>query len=368
MHIHSNRLRSALVASVAIGAVLCPAPARAQQIVFLDPYSQEILKAIGRLVSSVRIGAVDTAQQVANATNTVMADFHTSLAEQQILRNHIITPATCAAVDSAQAAAVGQQQAAITLDGVQNPLDRRGEGQPGTNGHEGWAQSRQSTLIGHFQTYCSDLDVENGLCNAAQPIVWQDRDQQARSLFSIPTYNQDSSDAANAYATNLIEPMVPAAVRVDDSKTQQGQDIMVQRQQYNASVSLARYVIADILASHAPTITAVPPDLQRQRQLDGQPASNTASWWDATNLYLRYHSTLTYQNALQSMGTAAAVDRAIAQSIDTGNNIAWASYNRLNQIAALLAASVSYQAMDRYRQVDRREPSFPSPQIAQGGN
>jgi hypothetical protein len=32
-------------------------------------------------------------QQVANATNTTMADFHTSLSEQQILRNHIITPA-----------------------------------------------------------------------------------------------------------------------------------------------------------------------------------------------------------------------------------------------------------------------------------
>src|SRR5664279_3811953 len=192
-------------------------------------------------------------QQVANATNTTMADFHTSLSEQQILRNHIITPATCAAVDSSQAAAVGQQQAAITLDGVQNQLDRRGEGQPGTNGHEGWAQSRQSTLLGHYQAYCSDLDVENGLCNAAEPAAWQSRDQQARSLFSIPTFNQDSSNAADAYATNLIEPAVPAAVRADQANTQPGQDIMVARQQYNSSVSLARYVVADILASHAST-------------------------------------------------------------------------------------------------------------------
>lgn len=368
MHIHSKKLRSALVASAAIGAVLLSAPAQAQEMVFLDPYSQEILKAIGRLVSSVRIGNVQTAEQVANATNTTMADFQISLSEQQILRNHIVTPATCAAVDSSQAAAVGQQQAAVTLDGVQNQLDRRGEGQPGTNGHEGWAQSRQSTLIGHVRTYCSDLDVENGLCNAADPVVWQDRDQQARSLFSIPTFNQDSSDAANAYATNLTEPAVPATVRADQANTQPGQDIMAQRQQYNASVSLARYVIADILASHAPTITAVPPDLQRQRQLDGQPASDTASWWDATNLYLRYHSTLTCQNALQRLGTPAAVDREIAQSINTGNNIAWASYSRLNQIAALLATSVSYQAMERYRQIDRREPSFPTPQVAQGGN
>jgi hypothetical protein len=337
-------------------------------MVFLDPYSQEILKAIGRLVSSVRIGAVQTQQQVANATNTTMADFQTSLSEQQILRNHIVTPATCAAVDSSQAAAVGQQQAAITLDGVQNQLDRRGEGQPGTNGHEGWAQSRQSTLIGHVQAYCSDLDVENGLCNAAEPAAWQSRDQQARSLFSIPTFNQDSSDAADAYATNLIEPAVPAAVRADQTKTQPGQDIMIARQQYNSGVSLARYVIADILASHAPTISAVPPDLQRQRQFDGQPASDTASWWDATNLYLRYHSTLTYHNALQRMGSASAVDREIAQSINTANNIAWASYNRLDQIAALLASSLSYQAMERYRQIDRREPSLPTPQIAQGGN
>ena len=361
-------LRPAMAASLALAAALFSAPAQAQEVVFLDPYSQEILKAIGRLVSSVRIGAVQTQQQVANATNTTMADFHTSLAEQQILRNHVVSPATCAAVDAAQAVTVGQQQAAVTQNGVQNELDRRGEGQPGTNAHEGLVQSLQATVNAHNQYYCSDLDVENRVCNTAQPAIWQDRDQQAGSLLSVPTYNPDTANAANAFLSNLVEPVVPAAVRGDAAHGVTGQAVIAQRQQYNSSLSLARYVITDILASHAPTITDVPPDLQRQRQLDGQPASDTASWWDATNLSLRYHSTLTYQKALQRLGTAAAAEREAVQAINMGNNIAWASYNRLNQIGALLAASVSYQATERYRQVLGRDPMVPTPQITQAAN
>ena len=72
--------------------------------------------------------------------------------------------------------------------------------------------------------------------------------------------------------------------------------------------------------------------------------------------------------ANQRLGTAAAVDREAVQAINMSNNIAWASYNRLSQIGALLSASVSYQATERYRQVLGRDPMIPTPRINQAAN
>ena len=81
----------------------------------------------------------------------------------------------------------------------------------------------------HWQRHCNQDEAQDGLCTAA-PTAEINADQRASSLFADASYpDQTSVNAANDYATELIQPIVPAAVRGDDLRSVAGQDAEARR-------------------------------------------------------------------------------------------------------------------------------------------
>ena len=66
----------------------------------------------------------------------------------------------------------------------------------------------------------------------------------ASTLFGTGTLaGQAGVTAANDFATNLIEPIVPAALRGDQLTSETGRNAAVRRRAYNARISLARHIL-----------------------------------------------------------------------------------------------------------------------------
>ena len=275
-----------------------------------------------------------------------------------------LRPATCAAVDGAQTLSTAGQGRLLVMGGVSQYLDRRSQAQPNTNGYYGAAQSAQSAAKDHNTLFCSDLDHANGVCNAA-PAVWQDRDQQAASLFGIKTYVPDDATAAQAYLVNLYAPIVPRAPSGSAANSVAGAALVAERRRYNAAVSLSNYVGSEVLASHAQTVQTLSQDLQRQQQLEGREATAQASWFEAMDLEINRHSSLAFQSSLQAMN-ADEIGRQIVQSQLLQTQILWATYKRLDQLTSVDATLLAYTADQKYSQAEKAESTMSMPQTKPG--
>ena len=265
-------------------------------------------------------------------------------------------------MDAGQAINVSSRQTHVVAAAVQDFLDRRSEGQPNMDAHEGAGQSSQSVFNDHIHFYCSDLDAENALCGAADP-RWQSADRRANNLFGDGvTFTNDDAAAAEAYVVNLTQPLVPAPPRGAQARALD-KGLEAARGKYDASQSLAHLVLTDILASQTPTVTSLGQDLQAQQVAEGRPATSTASWYEVMDLTIRYRQHLPYNAALARM-PGSPVSREIARQNNVTNELLWALYRRNDQIAALLAAELTYRAEDRYMQAQQQAASPPSPQTA----
>ena len=135
----------------------------------------------------------------------------------------------------------------------------------------------------HWQRYCNQDEAQDGLCTAA-PTAEINADQRASSLFADASYpDQTSVNAANDYATELIQPIVPAAIRGDALSSVAGQDADARRRGYNAQMSLARGVLDDVVASRAGSVTLTTAQ-QQQMQVEGLTPATTGSWYEAIDL------------------------------------------------------------------------------------
>lgn len=260
--------------------------------------------------------SVGAQQQIADASNTVNARFSRDLRNAQIRDEQTINPNACTALDngvSAQAAAV---QAFAVGASIARIHDLRGQAAVGMPSHFGQAEGSASMDAQHIANYCNADDAAAHLCTlSATP----DADQQMYTLFGSGTYrSQAAVNAAKDYATNLIQPVAPAAIRGDQLASTAGQEAVVERRGYNARMSLAQSFVDNAIGMQVPSVPLTPLQNQYLQNL-GLPAQTTGSWLQALQIESeRRTSDITWNANLQSM-PPASVEREIAMELAQTN-------------------------------------------------
>ena len=302
--------------------------------------------------------AVGAQEQIADASNTAMATYQKDIRNAQLRDEHTLSPAACTALNMGQAITVSAGQSWRVGQALSAVTDPRGEAGPGTPANAGQGQAAAAITQLHLSRYCSQNEAAAGLCTVTA--ARENLDQRASSLFGVPNYaGQDGVDAANDYATSLIQPVPPAAARGDALTSVAGQDAQARRRGYNAKMSLARSVVNDIIASRTNSVTLTAEQKQQQTNM-GLTATDTSSWYGTLELEVyRRAGGVDWAASLQAM-TPKAVQVEIATELAMGNYIALANLKVAQQNAALAAAQLATSASSELRPA----ASMPTPQLA----
>ena len=300
---------------------------------------------------------VSAQQQIADASNTANARVQRDFRNAQIRDEQTPNPQACAALDNGQSLQAAAGQAARLAAGISDVMDPRSEGAPNTPAYYGAAQSAAASTQLHLSRYCDQREAEAGLCTVSQ---LPNGDQRASSLYGADTLNGETGvNAANDFATNLVQPVVPAALRGDQLTSVNGQDAAARRRSYTARMSLARDVLNYSIAVQAPSVTLTAAQ-QQQMQDQGRTPVTTASWLQAMDLEVsRRVSSVSWAASLQAM-PPASVSREIAMELAMSNYLALQNlriglYSSAVQ-ASLLAATSERQLSPAVQ--------MPSPSIA----
>jgi len=306
--------------------------------------------------SKASIGAQ---QQIADATNTVMARNARDIRNAQIRDEHVISPQACASLDGGQLVAVSAGESWKVSNSISDITDKRTQGLPNTPAWQGQGQATQSINQLHLSRYCSQNEQTAGLCNNWDRIK-ENGDQKSRSLLGSTSYvDQDAVNTANDYARNLIEPVPPGALRGAQLATLAGQDASAKRRGYSAQISLANGVLNDIIGSHTNSVILTTAQ-QQQAQAQGLTSTTTASWFEAQDLEVnRRISDIGWHAALQAMPPKSVLVE-IATELAMGNYIAWQNYRMAQQSAAVAAAQLAATATASLKAA----PPLPTPQMA----
>ncbi len=300
---------------------------------------------------------VGAQQQITDASNMANARFSRDMRNAQIRDEHTANPQFCLAADHGQAPVVASIASHNVARAIQDIADRRGEAVSGTPAYLGQAQAVQAINKLHMSRYCSTEESTAGLCSKT---ALPNADQHATNLFGSGTYaDQDGVNAANDFKTNLIQPVVPAALRADQLTSLTGQDAWARRRSYNARMSLAGSVISYAIAVQTPS---VPLTSQQQKQLTAQglPAQTEGSWLTAVTLEVnRRLSDPGWHGALQSM-PPASVQREIATQLALSNYLAMQKYRVELYNATLNAARVAQTEEQNFREA----VPMPTPNMA----
>jgi len=144
--------------------------------------------------------SISAQEQIADATNTVMARNARDIRNVQIRDEHVLSPQACASLDGGQAIAVSAGQSWKVGDSISAVTDRRNQGLPGATSWAGQGQAMQASNQLHLSRYCSQNEQTAGLCNDWNRVK-ENGDQKARSLLGSPSYtDQDAVNTANDYA------------------------------------------------------------------------------------------------------------------------------------------------------------------------
>ena len=280
--------------------------------------------------------AVGAQQQIADGSNMANAAFQRAVRNAQLRDEHTMSPQACVAVNSGQTVTVAAGQAWRVRQAIGNITDRRGQALPGTPAYQGQAQAAAAISQLHLSRYCNENESSAGLCtlNAER----QNLDQSAGALLAVSAYNPDSGvDAANDFATNAVQPIVPAAMRGDALTSVAGQDAEARRRGYNAKMSLARDVANGIIATRTNSVN-LNDDEKRQMTAEGLTPTDQSSWLGSLELEVnRRSSGVEWHASLQSM-TPKAVMVEVASELAMSNYIALAQY-KLSQQHAMVSAS-----------------------------
>ena len=304
--------------------------------------------------SKAQIGAQ---QQIADASNTAMARYERDVRNSDIRDEQTANPENCATIDNGQvteAAALQGWRAATAIEAV---TDARGEALPNTPAYYGTGQAMEAAAQLHLQRYCSATDATAGLCTATQQA---DFDQRASSLLGADNLiDTDGVNAANDYGSNLIEPIVPAALRSDQLTSVNGQDAATRRRSYNARMSLARSIINYDIGVQSPGVTLTPAQ-QQQMTNEGIPVPKSSSWMQVISLEVnRRLADVSWAAGLQSM-PPASVEREIATELALSNYLAFQNYR-----VGMMNATVSAARLAVATEHDFKPTTpMPSPSIA----
>jgi hypothetical protein len=277
----------------------------------------------------------------------------------QVRDQHILSPEACIALDSGQSMTAASAQATKVSAAIGNVVDPRGEGTPGTPAWSGEGQAMEAITQLHFARYCNQDESQAGLCTTA-PTAQINADQRAGSLFGDGSYSdQTSVNAANDYSTEVIQPIVPAALRGDALTSVAGQDAEARRRGYNAQMSLARDVLDSVIASRASAVTLTTAQ-QQQMQAEGITPATTGSWFRAVDLEVnRRMSGTDWAASLQYMPEKSVMVE-IATELALSNYIAWHNYQLAQRNASVNAATLADNASEQLKPAR----SMPSPQLA----
>ncbi len=303
--------------------------------------------------------SIGAQEQIADASNTVMARNARDLRNAQIRDEHVVTPQACAALDDGQTIAVSAGQSWKVSQGISDITDKRTQGRPNTPAWAGQGQATAAANQLHLSRYCSQNERQVGLCNLSNSNT-ENSDQSSTSLFGRFSYpDQDGINAANDYARTLIEPVPPAALRGGQLTSVAGQEAEAKRRGYNAQMSLANGVLNDIIASRTSSVVLTSGQKQ-QLQAQGLPAVETASWVQAQDLEVnRRISGVAWHAGLQGMPTKSVLIEMASEQAMT-NYILWQVFGVLQRNGAVDAAQLAATATANFRAA----PAIPTPQMA----
>ncbi len=303
--------------------------------------------------------SIGAQEQIADASNTVMARNARDLRNAQIRDEHVVTPQACAALDDGQTIAVSAGQSWRVSNGISDITDKRSQGRPDTLAWAGQGQATAAANQLHLSRYCSQNEQQAGLCNTWNKKT-ENSDQSSISLFGRSSYSdQDGINAANDFARTLIEPVPPAALRGAQLASIAGQEATAKRRNYNAQMSLANGVLNDIIASRTSSVILTSGQKQ-QLQAQGLPAAETASWVQAQDLEVnRRISGVSWHAGLQGMPTKSVLIEMASEQAMT-NYILWQLFGVLQRNGAVEAAQLAATATANLRAA----PAIPTPQMA----
>ena len=267
-------------------------------------------------ISNYQKAQVDAHSQLLDGSNLAMTRVQRDFRNAQIRDEHTVGSLNCAALDGGQAVVTGAAQSWKVAQSISAVTDNRGEAGQNQPAYYGSAQATQANNELHFSRYCSPVEAVAGLCSVSQN---SNGDQRASTLFGSGTLNgQDGVNAANDYATMLLQPVVPAALRGDQLSSAIGADAAAKRRAYNARMSLAHAVTNYAIGVQSPSVTLTSTQ-QQEMQNEGLTPTATASWLQAVMLDAnrRYAST-NYAAQLASM-PPNSVNREIATEIAETN-------------------------------------------------
>ncbi len=304
-------------------------------------------------------GQVGAQEQITDASNTAMARFQRDIRNSEIRDQQTPNVQNCTALDSGQVVTAAALQGWRTGQTIESVMDPRGEALAGTPAYYGTGQAMEAAGQVHLSRYCSSTDAAAGLCTEAA-VAMQNADQRASSLFGTDNLiDQDGINAANDFGTNLIQPIVPAALRMDQLTSISGQDAAAHRREYNARMSLARSVIDLAIGQQTPGVALT---VQQQQLLtnEGLPVPASGSWLQALSLEAtRRISDVTWAAGLQAM-PPASVEREIATELALSNYLAMQNYRVTLLNATIAATQLSATEETSFRPAT----AMPSPSMA----
>ena len=307
--------------------------------------------------SKAQIGALE---QITDASNTVMARFRRDVRNAQIRDEQTTSPTACLALDGGVSTAAAAVQAYQVAEAVSRIHDVRGEAGAGMPSYYGQAQGVASMAQEHLANYCDQTDVSAGLCATVSAIP--DADQQFSAFFGAGTYpNQAAVNAAKDYATNLIEPVAPAALRGDQLTSIAGQDAAVRRRSFNARMSLAQSIVDQQIGMQTPS---VPLTAQQQQYLQnmGLPGQTNGSWLQVLQIEAeRRVSDVTWASNLQAM-PPASVEREVAIELALNNYLLFQNFKIALQHATISATQLAVTTAHDFQPAVQ----MPTPSIASG--
>jgi hypothetical protein len=97
--------------------------------------------------------SISAQEQIADATNAVMARNARDIRNVQIRDEHVLSPQACASLDGGQLVAVSAGQSWKVSNGISDITDKRTQGLPSTPAWEGQGQATQAVNQVHLSRY-----------------------------------------------------------------------------------------------------------------------------------------------------------------------------------------------------------------------
>ena len=306
--------------------------------------------------SNYQKAAVSAQMQVADASNAAQYQVGRDTRNAQTVTEHTPSPEQCVANQAGQSSVSASVAAVTVAQSIGSITDNRGEAIAGQPAYYGQAQAVQAINQLHASRYCSQSEADAGLCSVA---TLASADQHSWNFLGPGSYaGQDGINAANDFATNVVQPIVPAALRASQLTSVTGQDAWARRRSYNARMSLARGMMNYAIGIQAPVVT-LNADQRKQMTNEGLTATDKGSWLQAVTLEVnRRFSGLQWAANLQGM-PPATVQREIATEMALANYLALQNYRVGLWNAALAATQVAQHEEANFR----TSVAMPSPDM-----